>query len=67
MEVEWELPEGFTKPFIICPDCKGWLLGDSAPHGVRADGTVHGSVVCPCGFHKDVKLKDWTGGEIQHA
>lgn len=58
--------EGETKPIIECPGCGCGLLGDTAPHGVRADGTVFNSVVCECGFHQYVKLEDWKGGDIPH-
>lgn len=65
----WFIAEGATKPIIECPKCGCGILGDSAPHGIRKDGTVYASVVCQnpaCNFHSNIKLEDWNGGEIPH-
>lgn len=66
----WYICEGETKPMIECPKCGTGILGDSAPHGVRADGTIFASVVCQnpkCNFHSNVQLENWDGGEIPHS
>jgi hypothetical protein len=76
-KTNWRIVDGEKKPTIDCPLCGLLLLGDTAPHGVLADGTVHASVVCPhsitrdgvtmpCGFHSNVRLVDWNGGIIAH-
>lgn len=65
----WTVVEGETRPVIECPSCGLLNLGDSAPHGVRPDGTVHASVVCahpPCAFHAYVRLEGWDRGEVPH-
>lgn len=65
----WWIAEGETKPGIECPVCGCGNLGDAAPHGVRADGTVFNSVVCQttgCGFHEYIKLEGWPGTVIPH-
>lgn len=68
-KINWWIFSGETKPTIECPYCGGGLLGDSAPHGVRADGTVYNSVVCKhpgCNFHYHIKLEGWHGGIVPH-
>lgn len=65
IEMTWTILEGAKKPMIECPQCGGFLLGDTCPHGIKADGVVYESVVCPCGWHNRVKLLAWQGGEIQ--
>lgn len=65
----WFIPEGGVKPIIECPKCGCGILGDSAPHGIRKDGTVYASVVCQnekCNFHSHIQLEDWIGVEIHH-
>ena len=62
----WHYLNGSKKPLVICPKCGGGLLTDDAPHGIRANGEVYRSVICPCGFHEHIKLQDWDGGEIAH-
>lgn len=66
----WWICEGQTKPMIECPNCGSGILGDPAPHGIRADGSVYASVVCQndkCNFHSYVKLEGWEGGDIPHS
>lgn len=66
---KWDVITGEHKPFIECPRCGQGILGDTAPHGIRADGKVYRSVVCQnpnCDFHSYIKLEGWTGGEIPH-
>jgi hypothetical protein len=68
----WFIPEGGKKPIIICPKCGGGLLGDAAPHGIKANGDVYASVVCEhesykCNFHSYVTLEGWNGGDIPHS
>ncbi len=60
----WYLLIGDKKPHIECPQCGGLLLGDRATHGIRQNGEVYNSVVCPCGFHDYVTLQGYTGPEI---
>lgn len=49
---------------IMCPKCKKSFFIDE--HGVRADGAVYPSIVCPhkCGFHSFGILEDWIGIEL---
>lgn len=42
---------------IVCPKCGGAGVLDQ--HNIKTDGTVEPSVVCPCGFHEFIKLKDF--------
>ena len=42
---------------FICPDCK--CYGDLDNHTITKDGTVNPSVVCYCGYHENIKLKDF--------
>ncbi len=66
-EDNWYIVIGDKKPSIECPDCGAGLLGDNAPHGIREDGVVFNSVVCPCGFHDHVTIEGWTGGSYPRA
>jgi hypothetical protein len=66
LEENWLFTEDMLKPIIFCPTCGDGLLGDNAPHGVKANGEVFHSVVCDCGFHEYCKLEKWTHGEISH-
>jgi hypothetical protein len=46
------------KPTVFIND--GNDLLSLAKYVIEADGSVQPSVLCPtCGFHDDVKLKDW--------
>ena len=49
---------------LICPRCKKSFF--VYEHGVRSNGSVYPSVVCPhrCGFHSFVVLSDWNGTEL---
>lgn len=59
---------------FTCPNGHRLVLFNktqTAPrHGISADGTVDGSVVCvgrpnsPCTFHDHVRLLDWTGDTL---
>jgi len=63
----WFICQDQVKPIIECPLCGAGLLGDTAPHGIHADGKVYNSVVCyKCKFHDYVQLEGWNGGEIPH-
>lgn len=59
----WFLPVGWKKPVLTCPSCGGTLLGDQAPHKIKKNGDVNGSIVCGhpgCNFHAFVRLLEWS-------
>ncbi len=64
---KWFFVLGDKKPSIECPSCGCQLLGDRAIQGVKENGEVYNSVVCPCGFHDYVKLLGWNKGHIQRG
>lgn len=67
---KWWIVTGERKPFIECPYCGNGILGDTAPHGIHANGKVFASVVCQnpdCLFHQHIQLEGWAGGEIPHC
>jgi len=44
---------------IACPDCGQEGTLDPREHGILGDGEVVPSVVCDCGYHENITLRDW--------
>ena len=42
---------------IKCQECKGW--GDLIDHAIDNDGIINPSVICDCGWHVMIALKDF--------
>jgi hypothetical protein len=73
-ELGWVRHPEYDAVVFCCPAGHRFMLFNpqqEAPrHGIRPDGTVDGSVVCPgrgsetCGFHETVRLLKWSGRDI---
>lgn len=62
----FEPMEGDRLPTMECPGCGCLLMGNSV-HGIKDNGEVYQSIVCPtCDFHEFVTLEAYDLGEIPH-